>query len=482
MRSFWIRIFATFWLIEILTIAAVVTLRGRFEDFTLQPMSEKALRAMAFSAEESYQAGQCNELNPLFDRFERVYKVTPYLFDERGHALCRETVSPAARRAATEPQPFGAMHGIPIIENAAQTNNGHSVAAIRFNLGESASYTFVAETDQALSWCSWVNRFRIEFVILTSIAVSGIITAILAKVLVRPIGRLRSTALDLASGNLKARASGASSEPSKGDEVAGLVRDFNRMADQIETLVGNQKQLIRDVSHELRSPLSRLSVALELLREDTNPESMVHVERIERETVRLNRLIGQLLELSRMEAMDGTAISKQMIHLEDIVKEVAENAGYEATTRNCCVRAVIHEGTAVYANAELISSALENVVRNAIRYTERGTDVVVTLCRRDDEELAAELTVRDFGCGVPEDKIPSLCVPFYRVDPARSSETGGTGVGLAIADRAVRLHNGRLALRNHPQGGFEVTLLLPLACPIGEDKTEAFLATAVHAP
>lgn len=480
MRSFWIRIFATFWLIEILTIAAVITLRGRFEDFTLQPMSEKALRAMAFSAEEAYQAGQCNELNPLFDRFERVYKVTPYLFDERGHALCRETVSPEALRAATDPQPFGPMHGIPIMENAAETNNGRSVAAIRFNLGQFAPYTFVAETDQTLSWFSWLNRFRVEFVILTAILVSGIITAILAKILVRPIGRLRSTALDLASGNLKARAGGARKQPFRGDEVAGLVRDFNRMADQIESLVGNQKQLIRDVSHELRSPLARLSVALELLREDTNEQSMVHVERIERETERLNRLIGQLLELSRMETMDGAAISKQTVQLQDIVKEVVENAGYEAATRNCRVRAVITADATVYANAELISSALENVVRNALRYTDRGTDVLVTLDRRNDEEHIARLTVRDFGGGVPEDKIPSLCMPFYRVDPARSSETGGTGVGLAIADRAVRLHSGRLALRNHPQGGFEVTLLLPVTFPISEDKAETALAITGH--
>lgn len=481
MRSFWIRIFATFWLIEILTIAAVVTLRARFEDFTVQPMSEKGLGVMAFSAEEAYEAGQCNELNPLFDRFERVYKVTPYLFDKSSHALCRETVSPVAQRAATEPQRFGPIHGVPIMHGAPQTRNGHSVAAIRLNLGQVGPYTFVAETDQALSLFSWLNRFRVELVILTAIVVSGIITAILAKILVRPIGRLRSTALDLASGNLKARASGARKEPSRGDEVAGLVRDFNRMADQIESLVGNQKQLIRDVSHELRSPLSRLSVALELLREDTNEQSIVHVERIERETNRLNRLIGQLLELSRMEAMDGAGISKQRIHLEDVVKEVVENAGYEATTRNCRVRAVIGKDATVYANAELISSALENVVRNAIRYTDRGTDVLVTLDRRDGEEGIATLAVRDFGCGVPEDKIPSLCVPFYRVDPARSSETGGTGVGLAIADRAVRLHNGRLALRNHPQGGFEVTLLLPVMFPIYEDTVETALATAGHA-
>jgi len=477
MRSFWIRIFATFWVIEILTIAAVLTLRGSFEDFTLQPMSEKALRAMAFSAEEAYQAGQCNELNPLFDRFERVYKVRPYLFDESGHVLCRATISQVVRSAATEPQLFGPMHAVPIMRDETQVKNGFRVAAIRLNLGRLAPYTFVAETDQALTLFSWLNRFRIEIVLLTAVVVSGIITAILAKILVRPIGKLRSTALDLASGNLKARASGARREPSKGDEVAGLVRDFNRMADQIESLVGTQKQLIRDVSHELRSPLSRLSLALELLREDTNEQGMVHVDRIERETNRLNRLIGQLLELSRMEVMDGAAISKQMVDLQDVVKEVVENAEYEAKTRNCRVRAAITKDATVYANAELISSAFENVVRNAIRYTDQGTDVLVTLDRRVDEELVAELTVRDFGCGVPEDKIPCLCMPFYRVDPARSSETGGTGVGLAIADRAVRLHHGRLALRNHPQGGFEVTLLLPVACPFIEDRAETALAT-----
>jgi two-component system sensor histidine kinase CpxA len=471
MRSFWIRIFATFWVIEILTIVAVVSSRGPFQDFSLQPMSWKLLRAMAFSAEEAYQAGQCSELNPLLDRFESVYKVTSYLFDESGHAVCRDTVSSAARRAATEPQLFPPTQA-----------NGHSIASIRLNHDQFAPYTFVAETDQVVSLYSRFDRFRVELVILTAIVVSGIITALLAKILVRPIGRLRSTALDLASGNLKARASGARGEPSKGDEVAGLVHDFNRMAVEIETLVGNQKQLIRDVSHELRSPLSRLSVALELLREDTNEQSMVHVERIEREADRLNRLIGQLLDLSRMEAMDGAHIGKEMIHLEDILSDVVENARYEASARNCNVRAVSVGATSIYGNAELLLSALENVVRNAIRYTGQGTDVVVTLERQPEADgEVARLTVRDFGPGVPEDKIPSLCLPFYRVDPARSNETGGTGVGLAIADRAVRLHGGSLALRNHPQGGLEISLLLPLiATTTGEDQPQPALSTTDH--
>ena len=131
---------------------------------------------------------------------------------------------------------------------------------------------------------------------------------------------------------------------------------------------------------------------------------------------------------------------------------------------------MIVEPVSVYANGELLSSALENLVRNAIHYTDRGTDVIVTLER--DEGISgsrAILTVRDYGPGVPEDNIPSLCAPFYRVDPARSNETGGTGVGLAIADRAVHLHGGSLALRNHPQGGLEVTVRIPISKPALSD-------------
>jgi two-component system sensor histidine kinase CpxA len=464
MRSFWIRIFATFWVIEILTIAGLVTLTGRIDNaFTLHPLSEKALLLMAFSAEEAYQAGQCNELNPLFRRFEQVYKVTPYLFDGNGHGVCRATVPQAVQRAAKNAPFFGLTNGIGLIRSAVQNQNEEIVAAVRFNSGQNMPYTFVVETAQIPSW---FFRFRGPLSILAAIAVSGIITALLAKILVRPIARLRMTALELASGNLKARANGMKRQMSKGDEVSALVRDFNRMADQIESLIGTQKQLIRDVSHELRSPLSRLSVALELLREDTNEQSIVHVERIARETDRLNRLIGQLLELSRLEAIEGLGTRKECVQVADIVQEVASNAAYEASSRSCNVRAVILDQITVYANAELLHSAIDNLVRNAIRYTDVGRDVIVTLDRLGQRPGGtARLSVRDFGPGVPEDKITALCMPFYRVDTARSKETGGTGVGLAIADRAIRLHGGSLSLRNHPEGGLEVTVLIPSTSP-----------------
>jgi signal transduction histidine kinase len=477
MRSFWIRIFVTFWIIEILIIAALVSLRGSVEDFTLYPISEKALTSMAFSAEEAYQAGQCNELKPLLSRFEHIYKVTPHLFDATGHVVCGEAVLPAVQRAADNSQPFGLKRVIEIMRGVSPGRNGQIIASVRINPAQNAPFIFVVETTQIPSW---IFRFKGELTFFAGVLFSGILSALLAKILVMPIGQLRRTAQELASGHFKARAKNGRRLSSKGDEVTALVHDFNRMADQIESLIGMQKQLVRDVSHELRSPLSRLSVALELLREDTNEQSMVHVERIERETERLNRLVGQLLELSRMEALEGVGIRTEIVQLDEIVGEVVSNAAYEAGSRGCNVRAAIGDRVTVHANAELLSSAIENVVRNGIRYTHVGTDVLMTLeCKHKHTDGAAtvKLTVRDFGPGVPEDKIPSLSMPFYRIDPARSSETGGTGVGLAIAERAVRLHGGSLALRNHPEGGLEVTLLLPPVKPVLDGEVQTAAAT-----
>jgi len=199
---------------------------------------------------------------------------------------------------------------------------------------------------------------------------------------------------------------------------------------------------------------------------------------VERAEDYLNRLIGQMLELSRMEATDGVGIRTELLQLEEIVREVVSNAAYEAASRGCHVRAALRDRVTVRANPELLSSAIENLVRNGIRYTHAGTDVLVSLERQRREGAdVVRLTVRDFGPGVPEDKIPSLRMPFYRVDPARSNETGGTGVGLAIADRAVRLHGGSLALRNHPEGGLEVTMLLPIEAPVLDEAIPTAAAT-----
>jgi two-component system sensor histidine kinase CpxA len=243
-----------------------------------------------------------------------------------------------------------------------------------------------------------------------------------------------------------------------------LIHDFDHMAERLESLVDAQKLLLRDVSHELRSPLARLSVALELAREDADPglEMDAHLNRIEREAETLNQLIGQLLTLSSMEASQDIARFGP-VSLNGVIELLLPDAAYEAQQRQ---RSVDFKATAecvVSGNSELLYRAAENVVRNAIRYTETGSSVAIRLTTAFEENRhVAILEVSDSGPGIPESEICSIFRPFYRVDHARTMDTGGFGVGLAIADRAVKLHAGSIKASNRNGGGATVRITLPL--------------------
>jgi two-component system sensor histidine kinase CpxA len=288
-----------------------------------------------------------------------------------------------------------------------------------------------------------------------AIVVGGLTTFALVLLFTRPVAQLRSAARSLAKGNLNARVHPreADSPLFKGDAFAALMRDFNHMAERLEQLVGAQKLLLRDVSHELRSPLARLSVALELAREDAGKPMRAHLDRIEREADRLNQLIGQLLTLSSMEALDRQRHFVP-ISLNQLVEKIVPDAEYEARQRDCTVVFRAEGECLVAGNEELLYRAIENIIRNAIRFTESGTEVEVVL-RHIKENGAAkiELEVGDHGPGIPEGEREAIFRPFYRVDDARSPHTGGFGVGLAIAERAVRLHGGELSVTNREGGG-----------------------------
>ena len=286
--------------------------------------------------------------------------------------------------------------------------------------------------------------------LLISVTVSGLVTLALALFLTRPIGMLRAAARKLAGGDLSARAGPSSGKeatartPPSLDELGGLVHDFNHMAERLESQVGAQRLLLRDVSHELRSPLARLSVALELAREEAHPEMEEHLARIEREAAHLNKLIGQLLSLSQMESAQRIPDAK-VIPMKPLIERLLEDADYEARSRNCSVVLTGAEECEVSGNSELLYRALENIVRNAITYTREGTTVELALrCEQKDGGREAVVRVMDRGTGVPEDQLKAIFQPFYRLDYARQRATGGSGVGLAIADRAIRLHAGQL--------------------------------------
>ena len=286
---------------------------------------------------------------------------------------------------------------------------------------------------------------------------SGLVCYLLAWSLTKPVTRLREVAQQLAAGDLTARAGAPLAH--RRDELAELMRDFDRMAERIEQLMETQSRLLKDVSHELRSPLARLSVALGLARQRATPESESALDRIELETERLNQLIQRLLTISRLEAgTDG--IRKTAVNLRDLVDNIARDAEYEAPARRCRVVADPDDEYTVQADPQLLRSAVENVVRNAARYTAEGTTVEVQLQRE-----GAEIVIRvlDSGPGVPPEDLDKIFQPFYRIDDARNRQTGGAGLGLSIAERAVRLHGGLVRASNRAGGGLEVEMRIPAA-------------------
>jgi two-component system sensor histidine kinase CpxA len=245
--------------------------------------------------------------------------------------------------------------------------------------------------------------------------------------------------------------------------VTGLMRDFDAMAERIETLMKAQSRLLNDISHELRSPLARLNVALGLARQRAGVESVDMLDRIELEASRLNELIGRILTLARLE--DGEQrVPQTPVPLGELVANVAEDAEFEAQERRCHVHTTIPEGDwGVRGNDSLLHSAVENVVRNAIRYTPEGTTVEIELTREQGAKgIEAVLKVSDSGTGVPPDSLEKLFLPFYRLDDARGRLTGGVGLGLAITERAVRFHGGKVSAFNRTGGGLRVEIRLPL--------------------
>ena len=279
----------------------------------------------------------------------------------------------------------------------------------------------------------------------------------LARYLTSPVTKLRTATRELAGGNLGVRVG-----PSLGnrrDELASLGVDFDLMAQQIETLITGQRRLLGDISHELRSPLARLNVALELARQKAGPEAEAALERIQREAENLNEMIGQLLALTRLESGEASVANTEF-DLSQMLREIADDADFEARGRGRSVIVKKTEPSVTLGNYELLRRAIENVVRNAVQYTAPNTAVEVELIN-EDAGSAAVITVRDHGAGVPESDLKNIFRPFYRVDEARDREAGGVGLGLAIAERAIKLHGGSVKADNAIDGGLLVTLKIP---------------------
>jgi two-component system sensor histidine kinase CpxA len=234
-------------------------------------------------------------------------------------------------------------------------------------------------------------------------------------------------------------------------------RDFNQMAERIESLIQAQQQLLGDISHELRTPLARLNVALGLARRKANPEVAPLHDRIQREADQLNEMIGELLTLTELET-GAENLQTETVALDGLLNEIIADADFEARSQQRHVVLAAATACRLNGNRKLLRSALENVIRNAIRYTAPDTTVEVQL---KEQGTQATIQIRDHGPGVPPEMLSHIFRPFYRVADARDRQSGGTGLGLAITERAIRLHHGEVNARNAPDGGLLVSLTLP---------------------
>jgi two-component system sensor histidine kinase CpxA len=457
MRSVFVRIFLSYWMAQalflVLAILVTLAMHPSGEIASVQAQQARLLSEAVQAYQTDREEGARNYLRSARDS----QHVRLFLFDEKTRDLTGRTppewiLRVARGQTATADRLWGRFGPGRFLRQTLTASDGHSyILVIEFPPGEHG--LFGPHGVPGLG-------------ILIAVVSSGLVCYILARYLTSPIVRLRAATQKLASGDLTARAGLPASR--RHDEMAELMRDFDRMAERLENLVNAQSRLLTDISHELRSPLARLNVALELARQRSGAEAGSALDRIDRETSRLNELIQRLLTIARIEAGDES-IEKLPVHLEPIVHEIARDAAFEAQSRHCQVEATIADDCVVIGSARLLHSAIENVVRNAIRYTKESSSVQVRLEQGVGIEgdnlqgLEAVVRVTDSGPGVPEDALDKLFRPFYRIDDARGRQTGGVGLGLAISDRAVRLHGGTIKAFNRPQGGLEVEIRLPLS-------------------
>lgn len=313
-------------------------------------------------------------------------------------------------------------------------------------------YRLIAKLPEEMFQKYKFNRGNIASRFLVAFLISGIICYLLSLYLARPIRVLQRAARRLGRGDFSTRVGVTLAK--RHDEIGELAAEFDDMAERIQTLVTSRQRLLQDISHELRSPLARLSVALELAK-DKSPQAEKEWQRINLEAEKLNMLIGQILSLASLNKQIDT-IAFTSIDLVSMIQSIIDDANYEAQHLPSTIRLTAPAHCFIHANGALLRSAIENIVRNALKYTEKDQPIAITII--DDEKTS--ILIEDTGPGIPEEKLPLVFDPFYRADDSRTQSTGGFGLGMTIAKKAIELHHGKIRAYNLQPHGLGVEIVL----------------------
>lgn len=442
-----VRIFLAFWAVIVLTLVSVVAINSQIHRY--QRGEELEQERTEFIEERVFAPAQA-ALNRHGERGLRRWLVAArarsrmldlHVVDASGRALLGDRLPRRGRSLVEAWQSGQAVNRPP---------GGTHRRARELQAPGGRDYLLIVSRPPRPFLFRLFGPFGPLGLLVVAIFISGLISFTLARYIARPMQRMREAGSALGGGDLTARLPGRLTR--RRDEIGGLARDFNRMADQLSHMIGGQQQLLRDVSHELRSPLARIQVALSLAERD---HSRRHLERIRIEGERLDALIGEILAYARLKQAD--ALENDEFDLVDNLSDIVVDARMEGRARGVDIELQTPNQLLVHGEQQALDRAIENVVRNAVRHSPRNAKVTVTLLERDDR---IELRVSDQGPGVGPEDLERIFEPFVRLSPGRSESGVGGGIGLAIARAAVERHGGTISAAN-TEPGLRVTLYLP---------------------
>ena len=452
-NGIFVKIYLCFWLTIILVLTTQIVLDRVNDSSPFNRMKHHIDSSLALYGQAAlayHLTGNSQAVVSLTDQFKATNGLEAYIVDEAFIKPDGSPVAPNIRDLASQ--------AFRNDKNEHLRGDGLELLAIPIHAPNLKRYVVIGSFDHRRFMPPPPHSGSINLAIRISIVlfISGLVCYLLARYLVAPLIILRDVATRFAAGEHSVRV--GSRIGSRKDETTELANDFDKMAEQLESLMKLQRQLIGDISHELRSPLARLNVALDLARKNAGPEVDHALNRIEEESQELNDMIGELLTLTRLES-GSESIETAQVDILSLVREIAEDGDFEAQGGNRGVKLTDCDECVISGNEDLLRRAIENVVRNAIHYTNENTEVEISVKRRLHDKV--EILVRDHGPGIPESELSNIFRPFYRTSESRERQTGGTGLGLAISERAVQLHKGTIIADNAVDGGLAVHIMLP---------------------
>jgi two-component system sensor histidine kinase CpxA len=479
MRNLYLRIFFSFWTAMVLVLAFTVMATLWLADERGQ-REQQHQDQLAQQASDVFATGGVQGLHEWLQRQSTL--VAPdrlFVLDRHGDDLLGQRVPQFLRSAGQHRSQDGPAAGGGSRGGAIQGGGSQGAAQDKHDLRLLSQLVTPSNETYALALLGqprgplgiFGSTETVVVAALTTLLISAGVCFLLARHLSDPIRHLRAATRSIADGDLGARVAGLMGR--RRDELALLAVDFDAMAERLRNLLESQQQLLRDVSHELRSPLARLQIALGLAR---RPHANLEQEfdRIEQETQRLDELIGEILSLSRLDD-PARELPSETVNLEDLLETLVDNARVEAEPHWVRVDLEVTADLGVEGDRELLFRALENIVRNAVRFSPKGGTVRLHGWASGDEVL---IEITDQGPGVPTELLERIFEPFFRVGKARDRDSGGYGIGLAITARVIKLHGGQV--RAYNDGGLRVEVRLPRH-PIRSPRRRTAPPTAVAA-